>query len=158
MLVEKVVFDKQGDCRESYKMPFSLPRRRTKVLREGKKRANICEKVRHSMCLTFLVHTVFYCFILRLRFFLSAYMLLGLYRQSDRIRNAGPVFLLRSIKNKMKGLCRSDYGFCELWFIHSYNGNVIFCLLHYYISHKKRRLPKQPLFHVCSIKQSCCRL
>ena len=74
-LVEKVFFDKLWDCRESYKMPFSSPRRRTMVLREGEKRANICKFVRYSMCRTNLV---LHNFIFTAYFFLLNYCIYAL--------------------------------------------------------------------------------
>ena len=84
LFVKKVFFDKLPDFREMYKMTFSLPRRRTKVLREGKKGQNNVKIVQGSMpCTIFLCSILFFCFgLLRCNLTL---LFLCVYRQSERV-------------------------------------------------------------------------
>ena len=81
-LVEKVSFDKMSDFREMYKMTFSLPRRRTKVLREGKKRSKQCQNRTKFDALYDFLPIHFKLIILRFLYLLKRLLFLCVYRQS----------------------------------------------------------------------------
>ena len=86
-LVEKVIFDKLSDFREMQKMTFSLPRRRTKVLREGKKRSKQCQNRTKFDALYDFLPIHFKLIILRFLYLLKRLLFLSVYRQSERSRS-----------------------------------------------------------------------
>ena len=66
-------------------MPFSSLRRRTQVLREGEKKANICENPgEFDVPPDFVGNIVIIFALIYMYIYYSAYMFLRLYRQSEK--------------------------------------------------------------------------